>query len=57
MRSGTDRCAAIIDLIDRCLAEYDGGSVVAKPPDAASGPDSLIGVPTALLGDARLVDA
>ena len=29
MRSGTDRCGAILDLIDRCLADYDGSGVTA----------------------------
>ena len=43
MRSGLDRCAAILDLIDRCLAEYDrrDGRRAARTT----------------VGDARLVDA
>ena len=41
MRSGSDRCAAIIDLIDRCLAEYDGATPAAPPPTSAMRDSSM----------------
>lgn len=60
MRTGFDRCAAILDLIDGCLAEYDATPTVAAPPAGSTpGTDAgaLLTVPAAWLDDARLVDA
>jgi hypothetical protein len=41
MRSGPDRCAAILDLIDRCLAGYDGATAAAPPHTSAMRDSSM----------------
>ena len=54
MRTTTDRCGAILDLIDRCLAEYEGEQLGQPLHDVTASPG---GVRVATRLDARLAGA
>lgn len=55
MRTKPDRCGAILDLIDRCLADYESERHPPSLHDDVAAPGGAVLV--AARHDARLVDA